>query len=96
MPPTDLHKFLELGQELKVKGLAKKPCKLKHYDMTFDPNYIEDLSIKVEDYESIRESQEIINEEQEYENDTVSFDKEAPELGIRYLFLWKFVHYDTL
>jgi len=81
VPPTDLHKFLELGQELKVKGLAKKPCKLKHYDMTFDPNYIEDLSIKVEDYESIRESQEIINEEQEYENNTVSFDKEAPELG---------------
>ena len=30
VPPNDLHKFLELGQELKVKGLAKKNNKLKH------------------------------------------------------------------
>lgn len=30
VPPNDLHKFLELGQELKVKGLAKKNSKLKH------------------------------------------------------------------
>ena len=30
VPPQDLHKFLELGQELKVKGLAKKNNKLKH------------------------------------------------------------------
>lgn len=31
VPPNDLHKFLELGQELKVKGLAKKNNKLKHH-----------------------------------------------------------------
>jgi len=54
VPPNDLQRFLELGQELKVKGLAKKNDKLKNQKEVISSlkSEIPDLPLVLQDVEA--------------------------------------------